>query len=966
MRFLSILLFFAGVHTAVGQTFPDPLVTQDVEKQQQWVDSLYNTMDLEAKIGQLFMVMAFSEKGINHYKEIEENVLKQQIGGIIFSLGGPKEQLHWTNRLQAKAKTPLLIGMDAEWGVAMRLDSVVAFPWNMTLGAIQDHKLVEQIGYRIGAQAQRLGVHINFAPDVDINTNPNNPIIGNRSFGEDKMNVAQKGIAFIEGMHRAGVMSSAKHFPGHGDTAKDSHYDLPVINFDQERLLATEFYPFDRLVEKGVSSIMVGHLNIPALDEGVPASLSKKIIEEHIKSRYNYNGLIITDALNMGGAEEVSNLNSISVEAFLAGNDILLIPSDLEKAIKKMKRAFNRGKITEARLAHSVKKILKAKYKAGLSNFTPLLSERLQEDLNTPLDAYLVKKAMEEALTLVKKDSFSALLSKTHKTIHLALGDASSTSFKKHLANGNIPSIPLAGSIEENLANLSAYETVIVSFHRSNASPWKPSDFSKQEKNLLSALTANQRVVLVSFVKPYALSKLNNLNDFGVIIQAYQNNEEAHLAAAQLLTAKTNSPGKLPVSISEDFPVGTGINMLQSNRLEKASPFDVGMDEEKLSHLDTLAQVVLDSLMAPGFQVLAARKGKIIYHKAFGHHTFEKKRAVDLNDVYDLASMTKILTTLPLLMQAYESEKIRLSDQLGELSPLFKNTNKESLRLKEVLSHQSGIVPWVPFYKTTLKGKLQKLSRKYYRSKPSKRFSVPVASSLYGRNDLPEMQFQALLETKLLEKGLHYSDLPLLFAQKILEEKYNAPIDELVQKAVFEPLNLKYTTFRPLEVLSENTIVPSENDTYFRKRKLQGYVHDMAAALQGGVAGHAGLFSNAYEVATLMQMFLQKGSYNGSTFFSEDTFDVFNTCNYCSEGNRKGIVLDKPKQEGGGMAFYGISPESFGHSGFTGTYAWADPETEIVFVFLSNRTFPSMNNRLLIDHSIRPRMLKLVHDSILY
>lgn len=966
MRFLSILLFFAGVHTAVGQTFPDPLVTQDAEKQQQWVDSLYNTMDLEAKIGQLFMVMAFSEKGINHYKEIEENVLKQQIGGIIFSLGGPKEQLHWTNRLQAKAKTPLLVGMDAEWGVAMRLDSVVAFPWNMTLGAIQDHKLVEQIGYRIGAQAQRLGVHINFAPDVDINTNPNNPIIGNRSFGEDKMNVAQKGIAFIEGMHRAGVMSSAKHFPGHGDTAKDSHYDLPVINFDQERLLATEFYPFDRLVEKGVSSIMVGHLNIPALDEGVPASLSKKIIEEHIKSRYNYNGLIITDALNMGGAEEVSNLNSISVEAFLAGNDILLIPSDLEKAIKKMKRASNRGKITEARLAHSVKKILKAKYKAGLSNFTPLVSERLQEDLNTPLDAYLVKKAMEEALTLVKKDSFSALLPKTHKTIHLALGDASSTSFKKHLANANIPSIPLAGSIEENLANLSAYETVIVSFHRSNASPWKPSDFSKQEKSLLSALTANQRVVLVSFVKPYALSKLNNLNDFGVIIQAYQNNEEAHFAAAQLLTAKANSPGKLPVSISEDFPVGTGINMLQSNRLEKASPFDVGMDEEKLSHLDTLAQVVLDSLMAPGFQVLAARKGKIIYHKAFGHHTFEKKRAVDLNDVYDLASMTKILTTLPLLIQAYESEKIRLSDQLGELSPLFKNTNKESLRLKEVLSHQSGIVPWVPFYKTTLKGKVQKLSRKYYRSKPSKRFSVPVASSLYGRNDLPEMQFQALLETKLLEKGLHYSDLPLLFAQKILEEKYNAPIDELVQKAVFEPLNLKYTTFRPLEVLSENTIVPSENDTYFRKRKLQGYVHDMAAALQGGVAGHAGLFSNAYEVATLMQMFLQKGSYNGSAFFSEDTFDVFNTCNYCSEGNRKGIVLDKPKPEGGGMAFYGISPESFGHSGFTGTYAWADPETEIVFVFLSNRTFPSMNNRLLIDHSIRPRMLKLVHDSILY
>lgn len=960
---LIAILFCVGVQ---AQPTPHPLLTSDLEAQNQWVDSIYNSLSIDQKIGQLFMVMAFSENGPDHYAAIEAQVSQSHVGGIIFSLGGPKQQALWTNKLQAKAKTPLLIGMDAEWGIAMRLDSVRPFPWNMTLGAVQNNALIEAVGKRIGEQAARLGVHINFAPDVDLNTNPQNPIIGNRSFGEDKENVSKKAIAFMRGMHAAGVLSSAKHFPGHGDTAKDSHYDLPVINFSEQRLRNTELYPFDRTVEAGVSSVMVGHLNVPSLDPGVPASISKKIIYDELIDRLNYQGLIVTDALNMGAATELKGVQSVSVAAFLAGNDILLIPANLDKAIRKMKRAYNRGIVTEERLTHSVKKILRAKYKVGLSQVSPIDLNQLDADLNTPLDQVLIAQTMAMALTTLKKDKGPFLPADTSIGF-VALGDDDGTVFREGLKK-EIPlhEVHFTDKVTPTLDALKDVSTVVIGFHRSNASPWKASDFTDVERHLIEKLHQNHRVVLVSFVKPYALSKLSVLDNLPVVVQAYQNNSEAQEAAANLLLGNSESLGKLPVSISSELGVGKGVEIKKQGALQSGLPIEVGMDAAKLKKIDTLAQVVLDSLMAPGFQILAARKGKVFYHKAFGYHTFAKERPVSLTDVYDLASLTKILATLPLAMQAVDQGVFSLEDSLGKLSVQFRSSNKENLELRKVLSHQSGLVPWIPFYQTTLKGKNNKLNRKYYRSKKTKRFSVPVARGIFAHQNLPSMQFQALLNSKLNEEGMKYSDLPFIFLQRILEDTYNQSLEQLSREKVFIPLGLRSTTFRPLNKLSASKIVPSEEDQYFRKQRLQGDVHDMTAAVQGGVSGHAGLFSNAKEVAILMQMYLQGGQYGDTTFFSKDTFELFNTCNYCSQGNRKGVGLDKPQAEGGGMTFKGISLESFGHSGFTGTYAWADPETEIVFIFLSNRTYPQMENRLLIDHSIRPRMLKLVHDAILF
>jgi beta-N-acetylhexosaminidase len=965
MRYLYLALFWGSLSFA--QAIDDPLLTKDWEAQQKWVDSIYAQMDTDEKIGQLFMVMAFSEQGEAHFKQIKRQVKEYHLGGIIFSLGGPVEQTHWLNKLQQSSKTPLLIGMDAEWGVAMRLDSVQAFPWNMTLGAIQDNKLVEAVGHRIGEQAKRLGVHINFAPDVDINTNPKNPIIGNRSFGEEKENVTQKGLAFMKGMHQAGVLSSAKHFPGHGDTAKDSHLDLPVIRFDQDRLLSTEIYPFDRLIKAGVSSVMVGHLNVPALEEGIPSSLSKKIIQEILIKRNNYKGLIVTDALNMGAASEVSKINSIDVAAFLAGNDILLIPNDLKKAVKKMKRAFKQGQFTEERLTLSVKKILKAKYKVGLANFSPIPTATISQEINTPKDDYLIHKAMDEAITLVKND---AVLPLKEKEIvgFLSLGDVSGEHFYKSLKEERIlQRLTFSGDIASVVNAAKNLSTIVVGFHRSNANPWKNADFSPKERALLKALNQKHKVVLATFVKPYALSKLEDLPSFEGIIVGYQNNKAAQKQVAQLLLWKKEAKGKLPVSIHPEFPAGHGINTTsESQVLKTATPFELGIDANKLLALDQLAQTTLDSLVAPGFQILAARNGKIFYHKAFGHHTFDQKQVVQLTDVYDVASLTKVLATLPLLMQEVDQGKMTFESTLGELSAQFKGSNKADLTLKEVLSHQAGITPWIPFYKETLRHRDAKRLRKYYRSNSSKRFPIEVAKGIYGRASIAQEQFDVLLNSDLIEKGYHYSDLPFIFMQHILEERYKKGLDQLAQKNIFTPLGLKSTVFNAHKTLPQNRIVPSEIDDYFRKQELKGYVHDMTAALIGGIGSHAGLFSNALEVATIMQMYLQKGSYAGNHFFNSATFDAFNQCYYCDQDNRRGVGLDKPQLWGGGMAFNGISAKSFGHAGFTGTYAWVDPETQIVFVFLSNRTYPSAKNRKLIDQSIRPRMLKLVHDAILY
>jgi len=964
MRNLLVSLF--GICTLSAQT-PDPLVAVDCEAQQQWVDSTYAQLSFDEKIGQLFMVMAFSEQGKEHFDAISKNIDENKIGGVIFSLGGPLGQTDWLNRFQKKSKISLLIGMDAEWGVAMRLDSVQAFPWNMTLGAIQDDKLVQAVGYRIGEQAKRLGIHINFAPSVDINTNPKNPIIGNRSFGEDKINVAQKGIAFMNGMHEAGVLSSAKHFPGHGDTATDSHLGLPSINFSSERIDEVELYPFKKIIQAGVSSVMVAHLDIPALDAGIPSSLSQKTVQVLLQDSLKFKGLVITDALNMKGASGISPKYGIDVAAFLAGNDILLIPNNVSTAIKKMKRAFKAKKFTEERLAVSVKKILKAKYLVGLNKYKPVSKENLSTDLNTIEDDYLIAKAMQAAVTLVQNKNNILPLSKEPTYGYLKLGDDTGSTFKNSLLQKlKIHTVDASLPNDKIIQALASYKKVIIGFHRSNASPWKASSFSKKEHQLLTALTKDHSIILDVFVKPYALSSLGNLDAIDGLVVSYQNSSIAQKASAEILLGERKASGRLPVSIAPSYPVGTGITLVGPTELGTGTPLEVGLMPERLSRIDTLAQIAMDSLMTPGMQILVARHGKVVFNKSYGYHTYEKKRAVTNTDIYDLASLTKVLATLPMVMKEVDLGKLTLDTQLGTLNEAWNTSNKADISIQEMLSHYARLTPWIPFYKETLKANPLKLNKKFYRKRQSKRFPVVIADRFYGKNNLSKLISDQILASELRDTlEYKYSDIPYFFMKDLLEDRYQKSLETLAVDSFYKPLGLVRTGFNPNKNTPNQTVIPSEIDTYYRNQELKGEVHDMAAAMLGGVGGHAGLFSNASEVAILMQLFLQKGRYADKQYFSSATFDQFNQCLYCDQGNRRGVGFDKPQLEGRGSTCGCVPKSSFGHSGFTGTYAWADPEHELIYVFLSNRTYPSMDNNLLLKHDIRTRIQQYIYEAII-
>ena len=960
MRFFYVFIFV--LYVVNGQNLNDPLLDINYKGQLKWVDSIYNSMNVDEKIGQLFMLRISSAAGQKSFDIIEKNISQNHIGGLIFSKGSPSISNSWINALQKKSKLPLITGMDAEWGASMRYDSIRKFPWNMTLGAIQDDELIEEIGYKIGIQLKALGININFSPVVDINTNPLNPIIGNRSFGENKVEVFQKSLKMMKGMHRAGILTCAKHFPGHGETIKDSHYDLPSVNFKKNRIDSVELYPYKKLIPQGIRSVMVGHLNYPALDEGIPSSLSKKIVDSLLIKKLGFKGLVITDALEMKGVSEFKKYKNISLSAFLAGNDILLIPENIEKDLKAFKKAYNKKVITEERLSVSVKKILKAKYKLGLNDYKTLEEGDVALKINSISNDYLIRKSMQDAITLLKNDS-SIPLSKQQKIGYLNLGDNDNDFYNLLSSELNISKINKSNNY--NQANVDDFEFLIISFLKSNKSPWVNSEFSKSDIKIIETLSSKRKVILVTFTKPYNLSEIN-LEKISAVLLAYQNNMDAKYSATQSIVGKNKITGKLPVSISSKYKYGSGITLKTDSLFPVVNPFDVGIDKIKLKEIDYLANVAIDSMITPGMQILALRYGKIFYHKAFGYHTYDKKRKVKLSDVYDVASLTKILSTLPMLMQEFDKGNLSFNSTLGSLSSKFENTNKENLTFLEVMSYQSGIIPWVPFYKKTLKRRDQRPSRKYYRSKESKKFNIQVSDKLYGKYNLEKLQLQSLIDSKLLSKGEKYSDLPTIFMQHILEEKYKTTLENLFIERISNPLNLQSTFYLPLKYRDKSEIVPSEIDTYFRQSKLTGYVHDMTASIKGGVSGHAGLFSNAFDIAKIMQMFLQKGEYSGLNFFSNQTFDKFNKTYFKEEANRRAVGFDKPKPKGGGMTFQGISENSFGHSGFTGTFTWADPETEIIFVFLSNRTFPSMDNRKLIDQNIRTRMQKLLYESIIY
>jgi len=968
-HFFAVFCFIFSL-SLLAQESSSPLDAPDLELQKIWVDSTYTALSLKEKIGQLYMIQVFSNQDQATKKSILNQIKTNYIGGVIYSNGGPIRQAQLNNELQAASKIPLLVGMDAEWGLSMRLDSTYAFPWNMTLGAVKDMSLIRQTGIQIGEHCKRIGVHFNFAPVVDINTNPNNPIIGNRSFGEDKNEVSKRAWAFMEGMQSAGVLANAKHFPGHGDTSSDSHKTLPTINFSAKRIDSVELYPYKKLISKNLSSVMVAHLNVPNLDSrsNYPSSLSYPIVTDLLKQKLGFKGLIFTDALSMKGASNFSSPGEIDLQAFLAGNDVMLMSNDVTQGIAALEKAVVSGLISEERLAHSVKKILKAKYKVGLHQFKPIETTNLVADLNRQKDDVLYGELMENAITLVqnKKNNLPLKNLELHKIAYVKMGDADASPFINSLHKYTKVDVVNSKNLDGLIASLKNYNTVIVGFHKSNANPWKSYQFTDKELVWLYEISRTNNVILTVFAKPYALDDFKTFENFESILMAYQNSPIAQQNAAQIIFGGLSAKGVLPVSCGVKFKAGDGLQTTALNRLTYGLAESVGMDSSHLQKIDSIANHAISEQMTPGIQLLVARKGTVIYEKSFGYHTYNNASEVKFNNLYDVASLTKILATLPLLMELIDSGVIALDATLGDLLPSYKNTNKETITIQEMLSHYAQLKPWIPFYVSTLDSITEKPNPKFYKSKPSKKFPIKVNERLYLRTDFKDSIQNQIINSELLEeKEYRYSDLPYYILKLIIEKHYDLSLEALVQQHFYKPLGANYTTYKPLEKFNKFDIIPTEIDDYFRYDTVHGYVHDMGAAMQDGVGGHAGLFSNANDVAKLMQMYLQEGFYGGKRYFSTDTFKAFNTCHYCDEENRRGIGFDKPQLEDEGPTCGCLSMTSFGHSGFTGTYAWADPEEEIVYVFLANRTYPKSEINRLSEENIRTEIQRLIYESIL-
>ena len=925
-------------------------------------------MSIHEKVGQLFMVDVFSKDSKDKTDLINSLIKDYYIGGIIFSKGGPVRQAKLSNQYQKISKTPLLMAMDAEWGLAMRLDSTFAYPWNMTLGAIADNKIVYDIGKQIGAHVKRMGMHINFSPVVDINTNPDNPIIGNRSFGEDRDNVTNKALAYMRGMQSTGILANAKHFPGHGDTDLDSHKILPTISFTKKRLDSIELHPYKRLFQEGLSSVMVAHLNVPALEKrkNFPSSISKAIVTDLLQDDLNFQGLIFTDALNMKGASNFKKPGEIDLAAFLAGNDVLLISESIPKAHQLIVEAIRKGKISEERLSRSVKKILFAKYKVGLNNYQPIELNSLLSDLNTPYDVMLYEKAIENALTVLKNDRLIIPIRKIEKTkiAYVHMGDDTGTYFFNHLNKYAQVDWIKANSITEYKEKLKKYDLTIIGFHKSNANPWKEYKFSDHELTKLYEISRTNKVILDVFTRPYAINDIQSFSNINGILLSYQNSKISQELSAQLIFGSITAKGSLPVSIGNQFPVNTTNFTRLQKRLQYGTPESVGVNSTKLKNIDSLVNYGIKENMMPGAQVLVARKGKVIYNKAFGYHTQEKINKVSENDIYDLASLTKILATLPMVMKLVDDSTISLDTKISELLPEYFATNKENITVKEMLSHYARIKSWIPFYLETLDS-LKLPDKKYYSKSKSNDFEIQVANDLYVRNDMKDSIYLKIKESELYDRLRYkYSDLPFYILKEFLERHHNKQFKDLVQNELYQSIGANHTTFLPLEKFTLDMIPPTEIDQYFRMQKIHGFVHDQGAALLGGVSGHAGLFSNANDIAKIMQMYLWNGSYGNYQYIKSETIDLFNSCNFCDVDVRRGVGFDKPQLDDIGPTCGCISMNSFGHSGFTGTFTWADPDEEIIYVFLSNRTYPSADNKSIIENNLRSDIQGLIYESI--
>ena len=977
LRIIYIFLLLFSGHSFTKK----PTINID-EAANKWADSVLQTLSIDERIAQLMIVRLSSidlkTRQVTFYDEkVSDLIKKYNVGGICLFQGSPVKQAEMINKLQQVAKTPLLVSIDAEWGVGMRIiDSVSPLPKQMMLGAIKDEKLIYQYGQVVARQCKRMGIHVNYAPVVDVNNNPDNPVINDRSFGEDKYKVARFAIQYMKGLQDLGVMACAKHFPGHGDVAVDSHYDLPVINKTKEQLDSLELYPFREVFKEGIASAMIAHLYIPSIDDrqNRATSLSKNNVTGLLRNELNFQGLAVTDALEMQGVKKFFPGNDASVESLIAGNDMLCLPDDVPESIRKIKLAIDSGKLSMDDINAHCRKVLVAKYIYGLADSKPIKLDNLTNDLNSEVQA-MIRKVAENAITLLSKkdDSFFPLLKNENNAAGaiacLAVGTKSHNAFTERMQHeynapvfffdfnnkDSVYSKKLLDSIASN------YKDVIISIHNMSRNTSANFGLSTQAIQLVNNLQQKTNSITFVFGNAYAIK---NFCSSPNLVLCYEDNAVIQQTAADMLKGALTYKGVLPVTVCSGFNYGHGITV-RNSCIPYGNPNQAGINPLMICRVDSIAEDAIARKAMPGCVLLVAKDGKIVYEKSYGSYTYDNPEPVTPESVYDVASITKICATTISLMKLYDEGKLDLKKKLGEYLPFVKGTNKEQLTIENLLLHQAGLVPYIPFYKETTDSAGVPLPGIYNKDK-NDTFSIRVAENVYIRQDWKDSIMIRILNSPVNNPGKYvYSDNDFIFLGMVVEKISGLSLDEYVKKQFYRPMSLSTAGFLPRQRVSLNRIVPTETETGFRKQTLRGDVHDPGAAMLGGIAGHAGLFSNAYDIAVIMQMLLNGGTLNDKRYLHQETVALFT--NYQSKISRRGYGFDKPEKDNAKRPepypALSASAATFGHLGFTGTCTWADPERNLVFVFLSNRVHPAANE-LFSTLNVRSKIFETIYQSL--
>jgi beta-N-acetylhexosaminidase len=974
-----------------------------------WVDSVFRTLSPDEKIAQLMVVRLSAIDPSTHRPiffdaQVDSEVRKYNVGGVCLFQGDPLTQADHINALQGMARTPILFCIDAENGLGMRMDSVQGLPRQMMLGATGDPDLIYRYGRLVGWQCRRMGIQVNYAPVVDINNNPDNPVINDRSFGEDKIKVADFGVQYMKGVQDEGVMACAKHFPGHGDVAVDSHLDLPVIDKTRPQLDSLELYPFRTLFKAGVASVMIAHLYIPAIDNtpNLATSLSYNNVTKLLRKQLHFDGISFTDALEMKGVAKYFPDGDASVQSLIAGNDMLCLPGDVALSLEKIKAAIGQKRLKWKDIDAHVRKVLYAKYRYGLAAWQPVSKMHLIEDLNEGVTE-MRRQVATDALTLLRNGDPSVFPLRggdeggsagpggaagdlagsgggspavgaagvvKKKIAYIGMGLTEDNEFSRRMRSDyhahvyffdyDLDSVKAAAALEL-LTN--RYDAVVIGLHNYARFPARNFTISGPAAWLLRQLATRERTVTFVFGNPYAIK---NACDSRVLVACYEDDAVTQDVAADLLNGKFIARGRLPVSVCSEWKSGAGI--VPPKPLLFAKPDDLGMDVVKLNKIDAICREAIEKKAAPGCVVLVAKDGKIAYEKAFGYLTYDRTEPVYDETLYDMASCTKICATTMAVMKLYEEGKLDLQKTLGDYLPWVRGSNKDTLKIWDILLHQAGLVAFIPFYKATIdSSKGGAPIPGYYTPRPDSLHSVRVAEGLFMRKDWQDTMYQRILQSNLGPEGRYiYSDNDFIFMGKVVEQLTGMTLDEYVRQTFYDPLGMSSTGFKPRLRFPLARIAPTAVEPIFRQQQIRGDVHDPGAAMFGGVSGHAGLFSDAYDLAILEQMLLDGGTFNGQTYLKPATIAYFT--DYHSPISRRGLGWDKPEKGNDTMKVpypcLSASPQTFGHTGFTGTCIWVDPKYNLIFIFLSNRVNPIENNPLLSGLSIRGRIQETVYQAM--